>query len=291
MKIVTHSGRFHVDDVFAVATALLVYPDAEVLRSRDEKVINSADITIDVGFISDPEKNRFDHHQSEGAGKRENGIPFSSFGLVWQKWGSKVAGEEEAKLIDQKLVSPIDANDNAMKISENKFPGIREYTIYDVITSYSEENGFSEEELLSRFKEAVLLAQTILKKEINLARREIGDMEEVMKVLEQTDDKKIIVLEKNLLWKKALALEPRVIYVVYQRKDSTWGAQAISKNLDNDFFTSRKPFPESWGGKTNGELAEISNVADAVFCHTKLYLCVARSREGALALAKKALDA
>ncbi len=289
MKIVTHNGRFHVDDVFAVATALFVYPDSEVLRSRDEETIATADIAIDVGFIHDPAKNRFDHHQPAGAGKRKNGIPYSSFGLVWQKWGSKIAGEEEAILIDQKLVSPIDANDNGVSISENKFPGVRDYTIYDIITSYSEENGFSEEELLSRFKEAVFLAQNILKKEINIARREISDMQEVMSTLKKLKDKKIVVLDKSLLWQRALAQEPEAIYVVYPRKDSTWGAQTVSKNLDSDFFTARKPFPAAWSGKTGKDLSEISGVSDAVFCHTKLFLCVAKSRDGAVALAEKAL--
>lgn len=291
MKIVTHSGRFHVDDVFAVATALMLYPSAEVFRSRDERTIASADIAIDVGSAYDSDKNRFDHHQPEGAGKRENGISYSSFGLVWKKWGSVVAGDEEAKLIDQKLVSPIDANDNAIKISENKFPGLRDYTIYDVIRSYSEQNGFSEEELLSRFREAVSLAQNILRKEINVARREISDTKEVMKALEAARDKRIVMLDKNLLWEKPLALEPQALYVVYPRKDSTWGAQTVSKDLDNNFFTARKPFPKSWGGKTNEELAKASGIMDAVFCHTKLYLCVSRSKDGAEKLAKKALDA
>ena len=279
------------DDVFAVATALLVYPNSIIIRSRDEETIKSADIAIDVGFISDPDKNRFDHHQPEGAGKRENGIPYSSFGLVWKKWGSKVAGEEEAKLIDQKLVSPIDANDNGMKISENKVPGVRDYTIYDVITAYSEEDSFSEDELLEKFKEVLVLAQSILKKEINIARREISDTLAVKQILEQSEDKRIVILDRSFLWQKALSMEPGVAYVIYPRKDSTWGAQTVSKNLDNDFFTARKPFPQSWGGKVGTELAQASGVDDAVFCHTKLFLCVARSKEGAMALAKRALDA
>jgi uncharacterized UPF0160 family protein len=291
MKIVTHNGRFHVDDVFAVATALMVYPGAEVVRTRDEKVIESADIAIDVGLVCDSTRKRFDHHQGGGAGGRENGMPYSSFGLVWREWGRELAGEEESKIIDQKLVCPIDANDNAISISKNKFPGIREYTIYDVITAYGDEDGFSEEALLERFLEAVEMAKSILRREINVARREISDTKEVLGVVERLQNKRLVVLDKNLLWLKALASVPETLYVVYPRKDGTWGVQTVSKDINNSFFEARKPFPKSWGGKTDSELAQITGIDDAKFCHTKLYLSVAKTKEGAIALAKKALDA
>ena len=66
MKIITHSGNFHPDDVCAVATLLLIYPDAEVVRTRDEKVINEKDkedIVLDLGRVYDPTNLIFDHHQ------------------------------------------------------------------------------------------------------------------------------------------------------------------------------------------------------------------------------------
>ena len=77
IKIVTHSSDFHTDDLFAVATILLALGDTkdfEIIRSRDMSVIETGDYVVDVGGIYDPEKNRFDHHQEGGAGKRDNGI-------------------------------------------------------------------------------------------------------------------------------------------------------------------------------------------------------------------------
>jgi uncharacterized UPF0160 family protein len=56
-------------------------------------------------------------------------------------------------------------------------------------------------------------------------------------------------------------------------------------------FDLRKSFPESWAGKVDGELAKASGVPDAVFCHNKRFIAVAKSRDGALALVKKALEA
>ncbi|MEX2010580.1 MAG: MYG1 family protein, partial [Parcubacteria group bacterium] len=48
--IATHSGMYHADDVFAVATLLMVYPDAEVIRTRDMEKIQEAEIAVDVGM-------------------------------------------------------------------------------------------------------------------------------------------------------------------------------------------------------------------------------------------------
>ena len=47
--IVTHDGSFHADDVFAVATLLKLFPDANVIRTRDTSVIERADVVVDVG--------------------------------------------------------------------------------------------------------------------------------------------------------------------------------------------------------------------------------------------------
>ena len=48
-------------------------------------------------------------------------------------------------------------------------------------------------------------------------------------------------------------------------------------------------FPKSWSGKRGEELAEITGVKDAVFCHNDIFFAVAKSKEGAIELAKKAI--
>ena len=69
--VATHNGSFHTDDVFAVASLSLAFSNEglQVVRTRDQEVIKSADIVVDVGRIHDVDKNRFDHHQEGGAGK------------------------------------------------------------------------------------------------------------------------------------------------------------------------------------------------------------------------------
>ena len=55
-------------------------------------------------------------------------------------------------------------------------------------------------------------------------------------------------------------------------------------------FDSRKNLPEAWGGLRDEELARISGVPDATFCHKGLFLAIAKTKEGALKLAEKALS-
>ncbi|MBJ7331701.1 MAG: MYG1 family protein, partial [Solirubrobacteraceae bacterium] len=75
MKVATHDGSFHADDVFAIAALRLRHPDLEVVRTRDSDAHAAADLRVDVGMRFDPEAGDFDHHQKGGAGTRENGVP------------------------------------------------------------------------------------------------------------------------------------------------------------------------------------------------------------------------
>ena len=98
--LVTHNGSFQSDDIFAAAAISILLEKAgepyEIIRTRDPEIIKTGDYVFDVGGIHDEATNRFDHHQIGGAGKRENGLEYSSFGLVWKKFGKKKAGREEA---------------------------------------------------------------------------------------------------------------------------------------------------------------------------------------------------
>ena len=55
-------------------------------------------------------------------------------------------------------------------------------------------------------------------------------------------------------------------------------------------FEDRMKLPAAWAGLRDEELAKVTGVPDAVFCHRALFLAVAKSKEGALALAKLALS-
>ena len=128
--LVTHSGSFHADDVFALATITLALSGSNeewnIVRTRDEAIIQMGDLVVDVGGIYDPSKGRFDHHQEGVTEVHDDGIPFASFGLVWKKYGLSLCGGSESvfKKINLDLVIPIDAHDNGISISTNIYKDI-----------------------------------------------------------------------------------------------------------------------------------------------------------------------
>ncbi len=291
--IVTHSGSFHADDVFAVATVLLSFPKntkVEIIRTRDEDKIKSADYVVDVGRIYDPKQRRFDHHQREGAGKHENGILRASFGLVWEEYGKGISKSEEVfNIIKNKLVFYIDALDNGIEISKPLFNDLEPYTISDYFYSYWVDDNVSVEEIGRIFHRMVSMASNLLKREIRKAKNIIKDSKKVERFYKKAEDKRIIVLDKHYAT-KVLQDKPEPLIVVYPGMEAgRWYAKAVSSNEWS--FESRILFPASWAGKTEQELAGVSGVRDAYFCHRNRFLAVAQSKEGAVALAKKALEA
>ncbi len=287
MRIVTHSGHFHADDLLAVATLLLKFPEAEVIRSREEKEIESADIVVDVGQLYDPKKGRFDHHQKSGAGERTNGIPYASFGLVWKEYGAEIAGGvDESKIIDDKLVAPVDAGDNGLAIGEYSIPGIAPYTLWNYFDSFGNEtddpDGFDK-----GFFDALPHAKALVEREIRAARRAVASWREVEDIYKKSENKKIIVLPRGLHWKRIL-IPSEAVFVIWPREDG-WTVRGVPDALHS--FDTKKPFPTSWAGLEGKTLAAVSGVEDAYFCHRNRWIAGVRSQQGAIELANKALNA
>ncbi len=290
--IVTHDGGFHADDVFAVATVLLTFPagtEYRIIRSRDSDFMATADFVLDVGGVYDPLKGRFDHHQTGGSGGYENTIPYASFGLVWKTYGKQICGNADiAESIAEKIVMPIDAIDNGVEICTPTFPGVRSFSISDYLCSYWIDEHQKESDTLVVFEEVVMLAKNLLSRMVEKARHIAEEEKEVLAFYGQSDDKRIIVLPRSMAWEKILVSKPEPQFVIYPSDDQTrFRAKAVRKTLGS--FETKVSFPESWAGKVDGDLAEITGVPDAVFCHNKRFLVVAKSLEGVQALVKKAL--
>ncbi len=287
--IATHDGKFHADDVFAVATLLLIEKDATVIRTRDRETIASADYAVDVGEEYAPERNRFDHHQQEGAGMRANTIPYAGFGLIWKHFGQGLVGSTEiAESIDQRLVAPLDAHDNGISLSSANASGVYPYELSDAIRAFVPSWREGEALIDERFFEAVVLAQKILLGEIERAQAAAEAITEVMMAARVAKERRLVVLERDLPWKETLARLPDPLFVVHPQGVS-WYVECVRDNPNE--FKNRKDLPLAWAGLRDSELAQATGVPDAVFCHRNRFMAVTRSREGALALAELALRA
>lgn len=291
MRVGTHPGNFHADDVFAVAVLGLAAGPVEVVRTRDAERLAACETRVDVGGRWDPATGDFDHHQRGGAGERANGIRYASFGLVWREHGAALAGSPEAAAsIDERLVQGVDAGDTGQTISQPLIGDIRPMAVSGIIGGLnpSWDEQLSPEQEDARFAEAVTLATGILERELAGAAALHRARALVVAAMARATDPRIIELDRNMPWREAVVNgAPEALLVVYPKTDG-WGMQAVPKALGA--FANRRDLPAAWAGLMDDELAAATGVPDALFAHSSRFYASAGSREGILALAALALS-
>lgn len=283
---ITHNGAFHADDLFATAVlSILNDGNIKIIRTRDVAEMEKGDYVYDVGGEYDPARNRFDHHQKGGAGTRPNGIPYSSFGLIWKKYGEVICGDKEVALrIENKLVQSVDANDNGINLFDVK-GDVAPYTIQDVFFNFKP-SWKDEQDYDSRFNRLVPFVVDLLKREILNTKDILEASSVVREAYNNAEDKRVIFFDKTYPWYETINNYSEPLYIIF-KKDDTWRAEAVRKEKYK--FETRKPFPVEWAGKRDEDIAIASGVSDAIFCHNGRFLVVAKSKEGIIELVKKAL--
>ncbi|GAW95172.1 MULTISPECIES: MYG1 family protein [Colwellia] len=284
ITIATHNGNFHADDVFSIAALKHIFPAFNLVRTRDLDIIAKADIVIDVGGEYDPDTGRFDHHQRGGAGARDNGIPYSSFGLIWQKYGLAICqdNQELADAVDTELVSTIDAIDCGHV--EGVATGISlSQTIAMFNPTWQEDSHFD-----SCFDEAVDFAARVLTRFIAAANGGISAKDIVAKAIENAEDARVIVLEKYTPWKRTVhALSTEALYMVYPSGSGQWRIQTVP--VEPGSFEDRKSLPKAWAGLSEQALRDVTGLDDAMFCHNGLFIAGAESFASTMKMAAMAL--
>ena len=283
--IATHNGNFHADDVFSVAALKCIFPSFKLIRTRDLALISQADIVIDVGGEYDPDAGRFDHHQRGGAGERNNGIPYSSFGLIWKKYGLDICqgSKDIANAVDTSLVSTIDAIDCGHVEGVSKGISLSQ-TISMFNPTWQEDSHFD-----TCFDEAVDFASRVLARFIASANGGISAKEIVAKAIDNAEDPRVIVLDKYIPWKTTVhALSEEALFMIYPSESGQWRIQAVPIELGS--FEDRKSLPEQWAGLSGKELQSVTGIDDAMFCHNGLFIAGAASFESTLKMASIALQ-
>jgi uncharacterized UPF0160 family protein len=291
MKVSTHDGRFHADEIFAIAVLKLVFPDLEVVRSRDEKVYRNADIIVDVGHVYDPDKLIFDHHQRTFAAKRRSGIPYASFGLVWKHYGELLCGSPEiADHIDSTIVQAIDAEDNGIDIYETRINGIGFHTLSDIIDSFVPRHVADAQRVQNGFDRALNFATAYMKKQIKLAKELFEEaLPKIRDAIKAAEDPRILKFNKfDKTWLNFISKESeKALFVIFPTHRQTWAIRSVPQ--EGKKFEYGKLLPAEWGGRQQ-DFAEISHVEDALYCHNGCFLAEADSPQGADKLADLALN-
>ncbi len=294
-KLVTHSGKFHTDDVLAYAILLKYFKnkgeDVEIIRTRDQAIVDTGNIVFDIGNIYDPSIDRYDHHQVGRAGERENTIPYAACGLVWKHFGPELCSSQEAwEIVDKTIVQGIDAGDNGFSTYTLNSLGVNIFSIGDVIDCFLPNY---EDAPLDAYDAGFLKAgefmMFVLDSVITKAERKIQSIHDAATAYEKADNKQIIICEKYIPGiKKLLTVFPEPLFAIYPDQNNRWRVEGV--RIDPNDFPMRKDLPKEWAGLRDQDLQKVSGVPDANFCHPGLFTGGANSMEGAIALAKVALE-
>ncbi|MYN02621.1 MYG1 family protein [Pseudoduganella sp. DS3] len=307
MVIVTHSGKFHADDAWAVAALKVLFPAAGLVRTRDTAVIEAADFAVDVGGVWDPAAGCFDHHQKGFSGARQTGVPYASAGLVWREYGARCVSalalahcghqladdkaRELAYSIDADVVQYLDLSDVGAAKSA---PG--GYGLSAVISGFNP-NWLDEQRLgdgadayrQEQFERAVAVLTDIM---VNAVKYRVGALLalEQVRQAEVLEDGKVLFLKNAALpWSQVVRREmPKVLFVIsHSIAEQRYLISTVPVSPDN--FDARADLPEAWAGLRDAELAAVTGVPDAGFCHNGRFIASAKSYEGIRTMASLAL--
>jgi len=296
LRIVTHDGVFHTDDVCAIAVLHLATDGRIVVqRSRDARVINAANIAVDVGG------GYYDHHQLAGNGARPNGTPYASLGLVWRDYGhdaiARVVGDGLEPgvyraiwdRVDQTFCEPIDAADNGVNLVR-LISDVQPVTIQDLVDWFRPLDG-SNQEYDEAFHRTVACVLPFVRAAITAAYAYVQAEHALIAAIRAWADRGAraddpVVIERFVPdWKRPVVTATTALYVVYPSAGS-WRVQGVPDRVGSNDL--RRPLPEAWAALNAEELASLTGVSDATFCHRARFIAGAETLDGALALARLA---
>lgn len=296
--LVTHSGGFHADELLSSVILTRLYPDATLLRSRDEAWITPAEdrIVFDVGRDYDPARLIFDHHQRPNP-LREDGQPFSSFGLIWKHFGQdylRALAVPEADIdevhrgFDARFVLPVDLLDNgAMEPGvAGPLAGLTLPVLLELLKPEFDERSPEAED--AGFAQAQGVARTIVEAAIRARAAKLRADTMVAEAVAAAGESPVLELPMGMPFRRGIerAGADHLLFVVHPR-DRDWALTTIRKG--GDTFEARADLPEAWAGLTDAELEAACGVPGAKFCHNARFIAVAETREAVLEMARLAV--
>ena len=271
---ITHSGRFHIDDVMSTIFLSKLKKNIILMRVPSVKDINVENkIVYDIGL------GEFDHHQKNGNGQRKNGIYYSSIGLLWKKFGKKYLEKLKVKNIDQtfqymddELIQYIDATDNMQtEYLENKISP----DFIKLCNPEWNENITENESFINALKLADEFWNIYIK-------HAIAEVEAINVVLNKINESKecYIVFDSEIPYKKAIKLYAgnRVKYII--RKSRREGYEV--RTLKDDY-----KFKKELVQLDNiNESKKLTGINELIYVDKHAKLCCTETLESAIQLIK-----
>ncbi len=299
-QLVTHSGGFHADELLSSVVLTRLYPGAQLIRSRDPEWITPAPgrIIYDVGQQYDPAQGVFDHHQRPTP-QRPDGQPFSSFGLIWNRFGRDYLAalglpDKDIDTVhaqfDERFVLPIDLMDNGAVDPGSAGPLLARLTLPVLLESLKPVFDDPDPDADDRaFASALPIARAFVESSLNREAAKVRAAGIVADAIQAAGDGKVLELPQGMPFRPAIeeAGADHLLFVVHPR-DEDWALTGI--RLGENTFEQRADLPTAWAGLTDEALEKASGVKGAKFCHNGRFLAIARSRDAALRMAELAVD-
>lgn len=325
----THNGIFHCDEILAIfmLQQLPQYRNTRIVRTRDETLLASCDIVVDVGSVFDPERSRFDHHQKTfqhtlsslrpELGDKWSKVRLSSAGLIYTFFGERVirhilkrekdeeASDECVRKVYEKVyeyfIQEIDGIDNGVpQFADEPVYRISTHLSARVGTFNSQWNSADDFDEMAQFEKAKTLVGAELIDKILYygtvwwpARSIVEDAIRTRKELHHSGE--IIELSQMCPWKQHLYdleaahdIMGQIKYCIALGGSNDW--RIICVPLTADSFVCRKFLPAPWRGIREKQLQSVAKSTDARFCHATGFIGGAGSRDGVLDLAVKSLE-
>lgn len=300
MKIVTHNGRFHHDEITATVILKKIYPDCEVIRTRDEQVISTGDIVYDVGRVFDPVRRRFDHHQRgfTETFSNKHTIKLSSAGLIFKYFSTELIGHYGFDVDDKMFEFVVD------NIYEEFFLGIDgidngysvngAYSVRGVCDLVGSFNPITDDEELqnAKFAECMKIVETDMD---NFMKHKLFDWfpqyKRAHELVRSSEGHTIVtrsyvsakmVREVEILYGKDLK------FIVIDRPGDV---RVYAVPLNTTGFDSKVPLKQEWRGLDGEELVKLSGITSAVFVHASGFLGCCRTVEDAWKMCEETLRA
>jgi len=328
VTIGTHSGIFHCDEILAcfMLRQLPRFAGAKIVRSRDDKVLKECDIVVDVGGEFDKDRNLFDHHQKSFQHSLSSlrpefpnyNVRLSSAGLIYTYFGEEVIAEilktkcglniEQQVLkkifekVYQGLIQEIDGIDNGVPM----YDGEPQYRISSDISSRvgrfnSTWNSTDAFDVQSQFEKAMVIAGEEFVDRVLYygtvwypARSIVAESLESRFSVHESGE--IIDFKQICPWKDHLfdleienSLEGVVKYVLFCGGTGDYRAACVPNKPGS--FVCRKFLHKQWRGVREQDLQKISGIEGATFVHATGFIGGCKTRDGALEMAVKSLQA
>jgi uncharacterized UPF0160 family protein len=103
---------------------------------------------------------------------------------------------------------------------------------------------------------------------------------------------RVLFLKNSALpWTTVVRKEmPKVLFVIsHSLSEQRYMLHTVPASPES--FDARADLPEPWAGLRDAELAAVTGVPDATFCHNGRFIAAAKTYEGAYAMARLALQA